>query len=289
MQLITHLKQKLLTHLPLWICAFLVTLTKYLPGSSQFSAVIILFFVYLLSYFLWRKYLKKRGKLLPSGGVFVTLLFWGGIIAALYMVTTVESPKLVLYETSEPAVFESKDSFPAPEGAVDIKAVVVEETKKEGEASEAERPEVMSEIKAALLVTMDALHSSLFACAYLQQQNLVTECLATTTETVRVELDNKAATVELLFADKKPEDCIKAVCNVWLIQTTQAAITQFNDIRKENAKSDAAPPAAEATVVDQWGGVVAPIVVLNTITAGWRHIQFTNQAGSVTTWQAPSQ
>ena len=281
MELVNNLKQKLLVHVPLWMCVFLAVLTQFLPGTLKFPVLIFLFFAYFLLRYLWRKYLKKQGKLVSSGGVLFTLVFWGGIITLLYMVTTTESPKLVLYETSEPAVLGSKDHFPAPENT----AEVIKKSDKTPSTSELEEPEVKSEIQEALLIVLDILHNSSFACTFLQQQNLIAECSESMMETVSVQLDNNAVTLELLFAAKKPEECMEIACKVWLIQTTKETVTQFNDTRRENAKSDKAPPMAEATLIDQWENVLAPIVVSNTVTKGWRHLRFTHSSGGVTIWQ----
>ena len=263
----------------------LVVLSNYIPASLKFLAVIVIFFAYFLLRHLWRKHLKKQGKLVSSGGMLFTLFFWCVIIFVLYKITSVESPKLVLYETSELGVFDTKDHFPAPEPVVAADAKASDDTQKASASTDSEedteKPKMMNELRDALATSMETLHSSLLACSYLQKQNLIGECSEPKTETVVVELDNDAATVELLFADKKAEACLKSGCKVWLLQSTPRAIGQF-DIRRKDVRAGKVAPIAEATLLKHWTSVSKPIIVLNTVTDGWRHLQFTD---NVTTWQ----
>jgi len=277
MKLINWIKRKLLLHTPLWVCVLLaLAAIGLLTDSASFLVLIFLFFAYFLARHLWRKHLKKGGKLGKESSGLFSLIFWGAIgVFWAYASLTPDSPRLVLYETSEPAVYDSIDSFPSEK--------IIGESDEAGNSSRTRKAK-KGFLRGALFYVANSVRDGAFACAFIQQKKLIHQCEAVPKEVRRVELDSDAATVELLMSDKKSEDCVETACNVWLIQATQAQITHFNDAKKDNEEVKKPPPVAEATLIDQWVNIVTPVIVFNEVSNGWRHIQITDASGNVKTW-----
>lgn len=275
MKIISWIKHKLFLHVPLWVCgAIAVVLLEY----AVTSLLIPLFFVYFLVRYLWRRRLKKLGKLGKDSGGLFSLAFWG-IVAALYFYGLVipDVPQLVVYETSDPKVFDTTDSQPATN-------IVNDSGKAEDSSSKCKAKKGF--LRSVLSSTLDGINDSAFTCVFIQQNNFIDSCDGSMKAGQRVELDNDAATVELLIAEQNPEICVENGCRVWLIQTTQAQISQFKAVSRENDEAGQPPPPVEGKLVDTWENVVTPMIVFNQVSNGWRHVQITNASGNEVTWRA---
>ena len=276
------IKHNLRLYRPLWVCLLLAVLALLLlPSSATLYTWVFLFFGYFLATYLWRKHLKKRGQLGKAGsGLFFLIAFSVAGLYVYHSATAPESPQLVMYETSDPAVFSSTDHHPAAEATRESEAAEI--------LSNHQRRGRFGSLTGMLVDEVGSLHDSGLSCAFLKQHKLIAQCSSDTfQETVRVELDNNSATIELLVVEKEPEQCIQKACQVWLLQTTDVNIDQFTEVRIENNEQGKVPPIADATLIAQWDNVVTPVVVFNTSSNGWRHLQMTNPHGSVVTWKKP--
>ncbi|PWQ98039.1 NfeD family protein [Leucothrix pacifica] len=282
MTLVNKIRHQLRLNIPLGIYVLLIAAAFLLPASLIISVLIFLVLSYFLANVLWRRYLKKRGELGDSStGLLLLVIAWLMAAYIYFDESTPEPPQIALYETTDPEYFSSTDPHPAPEA-----------TKESDEAKAATRGlrrGRFSSITGKLADKVESLHDSGLACAFLKQHKQIEQCSSDVLqESLRVEVDNNSATIELLVSEKEPVKCIEATCQVWLIQTTQQKINQFTDIRLENEELGKAPPVADASLITQWDDVITPVIVLNASSNGWRHVRVSDQLGNISVWYGPA-
>ena len=278
MTLAVTIKHQLKLNIPLGVYLLLGSAALLLPSSLLIPVLLFLVLSYFLANFLWRRYLKKRGELGDSSsGLLLLVIAWPMAAYIYFEESTPEPPQIALYETTDPEYFSSTDPHSAPQAT------------KESEEAEASTKRLhrgrFSSITGKLADKVKSLHDSGLACAFLKQHKQIEQCSSDIfQESVRVELDNNSATIELLVAEKAPEKCIEAACQIWLIQTTQKKIDQFTEVRLENEELGKAAPAADAMLIAQWNDVVTPVIVLNVSSNGWRHLRVSDQLGNEVVW-----
>lgn len=278
MTLANKIRHQLRLNIPLGIYVLLIAVALLLPASFIIPVLIFLVLSYFLANVLWRRYLKKRGELGDSNtGLLLLVIAWLMAAYIYFEESTPEPPQIALYETTDPEYFISTDPHPAPQAT------------KESEEAEASTKRLhrgrFSSITGKLADKVKSLHDSGLACAFLKQHKQIKQCSSDIfQESVRVELDNNSATIELLVAEKASEKCIEVACQIWLIQTTQKKIDQFTEVRLENEELGKAAPTADATLITQWDDVLTPVIVLNTSPNGWRHLRVSDQLGNEVIW-----
>lgn len=274
MKLINWIKRKQFLHLPIWVFGSIyLVVALLLPESLASSIFVFLFFSYFLARYFWRKHLKKEGKLGEASSGLVSLIFWGVLGGFwLYGSVTPEPSRLILYESSDPAGFDTVDHF--------VDTIELDED----DGTSLTRKPKKGVVRRLLSYITVSIEEERFICAFLEQEQLADECSTGPKQLMRVEFDGDAATVEFFMAGKKPETCVESACNAWLIQATQAQVTQFSELYAENEKVHKPSPTAEATLIAQWENIVTPVLVFNEISNGWRHLQITDATGNVETW-----
>lgn len=289
MKLINWIKQKLLLHVPLWICGFCAVMALSLLESKFFITFLSLFFAYFLARYLWCKHLRKTGKIgdVSRDRVF-SLVFWV-IIGKFWLPAPEDTPHLVIYEVPEPDVYDSIEylSNTKAEGGdeSDDTKLMDKEQKRIDRRLMPSPLDLITGLASVIERSISVVHDGSFACTFVQQHNFIDNCKPSPENIRRIELDYDASTVELLIMDKEAVDCTETACNVWLIQTTQAQINQFNDTSRNDEVVDKIPPIAEATLIDQWEDIITPLIIFNDVSNGWRHIQVTDMSGNVEVWK----
>lgn len=257
--MISRIKQSLLLHIPLWIALNVGFVVLSLPESMQESGLLIVFGGYFLSRYLWRKYLKKQGKLGDASSGLFSLVFWVAVgLLAIYVKVSPETPKLAIYQDGiDPA--EESDS-----------GVSLKHAAKKGLLMRA-ADYAMREGKAERL-----------ACGYVEQEKLFSDC----DETISVELDNDPKTLEVFVISHELSECEQLNCKLWLFQMSAdylAAEKRFKT--REGEEETAEQWIYQADTIANWSRVLVPVEVQTKSHFGWRTLKIKHQDNSVEDWQ----
>ena len=203
MKLINWIKHKLFLHAPLWLCLSLALVVDLLlPEAISQPIVLVIFFAYFIARYLWRRHLKKTEQLGRASSGMVSLVFFGLIAAVMvYDKVVPDSPKLVLYQTQEPDVFETIDHFHEATETDD---------KAKDDGLPLRRKEKKGVLSGALAAGFNGITDRLFACSVVFKREGVAPCEGVTVKVARISLDSDGTTVELLLSDKKPEECVSS-------------------------------------------------------------------------------
>jgi hypothetical protein len=250
------IKVKLLLHVPLWVCGLLFFGAFLMPKEWQGEFIIALTITYVVFRYVWRRHLKKQGKLGDVSTGLFSLLFWALVgIALLYSWLSPHPPELAVYTNGE-----------APNG------------KHEDDIHLGKHGGKRSFLHIAA-ESLEEAENAMQACLYAKQEKLLTDCA----ETKDFPLDNNPETLEVLVLAGDPYACDRQDCRVWLIQITAEQLAA----REEHSEKvpDTKPPEVQANLVASWDQVVPPIQIGAENPSGWRKLQISHKNGDVEEWQ----
>ncbi|MEN9501728.1 MAG: hypothetical protein RI964_1013 [Pseudomonadota bacterium] len=244
--------KKLLLHVPLWVCGALFIVGLFLPDSLRISFMLGLFAIYFVARYVWRRYLKRQGKLGSASSGLLSLLFWGMVGGVMFYAELRPHPPALAIYTKGDSDQRQAIHWGRHTGKWFVLGGITDVVKKQEQA--------------------------LLACQYAQQEKLLDAC----DKTMDYSLDDKPETLEVLVLKGKSETCNQQDCQVWLIQIPADQLAAYESHRENEPSTPFL--ALKAKVIAHWSQIRLPIQIGAENASGWRDLQINHLNGSTERW-----